>query len=115
MFEIITKTPITKGLMWPPIVIGCILILICICSIIYTTVKRKDCSKVLFYCAFAGIPILYTSMAICTIFFPVETGRYEYTAKLNEDLTVVEFAEFQETYTDIEYIGDDVWRFKDKQ
>lgn len=115
MFEIITKTPITKGLMWPPIVIGCILIIICFCSIIYATVKRKDCSKVLFYLFFIGLPILYTSVPICTIFFPVETGRYEYTAKLSEDLTVVEFAEFQETYTDIEYIGDNVWRFKDKQ
>lgn len=115
MFEVITKTPITRGLIWPPIVIGCILIAVCISYLVCATVKRKDCSNVLFYCTFAGIPILFLSMAICTWFFPVETGRYEYTAKLNENLTVVEFAEFQETYTDIEYIGDNVWRFKDKE
>ena len=115
MFEVITKTPITKGLIWPPIVIGCILMAVCICCIVYTTVKRKDCSNILLYCVLAGMPLLYLSMAICTLFFPVETGRYEYIAKLNEDLTIVEFAEFQETYTDIEYIGDNIWRFKDKE
>ena len=84
-------------------------------SVIYTTVRRKDCSNILLYCVFGGMPILYLSMGICTWFFPVETGRYEYTAKLDEDLTVLEFAEFQETYTDIEYIGDNIWRFEDKK
>ena len=39
MFEIITKTPITTALKWPPVVIGCILIIVCISSIIYTTVN----------------------------------------------------------------------------
>ena len=115
MFEVITKTPITRGLVWPVIVVGCILIAVCIFSIIYTTKTKKDCSKALFYCVFAGLPILYLSMGICTWFFPVETGRYEYTATLNENMSIVEFAKFQQDYEDIEYIGDNVWRFKDKE
>lgn len=118
--NIITKEAITRGLSWPPIVIGCIGILFCLWVFAYLIfhkhIKGDYMERVikLLVHAFAILPIMLISMGICTVFFHVETGRYEYTATLDHEMTITEFEEFQSTYDDIKF-EDGVWYFKDKE
>lgn len=112
---IITKEAITRGLAWPPVVIGAVCITImCVQLVRFGITKNAD---VLFNwmisITFIGIPVLFTSMAVCSIFFPVETGRYKYSGILDSDMSTVEFEEFNQTYSNIVF-KDGVWYWEDK-
>lgn len=115
--DIITKEAITRGLAWPPLIFAAIGIGFALSVFAVLFVKpRKYLDKCynLMLCAAACIPVMLVTMLICTIFFPVETGHYTYTATLDREMTITEFEEFQQSYDNITY-EDGVWYFEDKR
>ena len=119
---IISQEAITKGLTWPVVVVGAIGILFVIAGLIFTIpdIKRGDTTisserpiNLLIHAA-AVVPILFLTMIICTLFFPVETGRYKYEGTLDPSMTIVEFEEFQQDYNNVRF-EDDVWKWEDKE
>lgn len=114
--NIITQEAITRPLIWPVLVIGVIGILFALSIIIVLIIRPKDWyerTKRLFYHAYACIPLMIVTEIICAIYFPVATGRYKYTGILDDDMTIVEYVEFQEAYANIKY-EDGLWYWEDK-
>lgn len=118
--NIITQEAITRPLLWPVIVVGCIAIAFAIAGLVWTIIrdlKRTyvfDHSMNLISCAACMIPIVFVTMAICSIWFPVETGRYKYEGTIDPNMTIAEFEEFSQQYTNIRF-EDGVWKWEDKQ
>ena len=113
--NIITQEAITQGLLWPVIAAGCVLILFILVSLIYFLIKHNEryMCNALVYGTFIGIPLLLVTMLICGTFFPVETGKYKYSGTLSDEMSVAEFGEFNETFTNIRY-EDGIWYWEDK-
>lgn len=118
--NIITQEAITRPLMWPSVLVGCIAIGFVIAGLVWTTIgsiRRIDVDK---HCAncFAHIviliPALFVTMAICSIWFPVETDRYKYEGTLDPNMTIVEFEEFNQQYDNVRF-EDGVWKWEDKK
>lgn len=118
--NIISQETITEGLKWPPVIFAFIGLLFCFAAfgylIFHKYIKGDYLDRVakLLMHAMACIVLMMLTMGICSIFFPVETGRYKYSGTLDDDMTIVEFKEFQETYTNIEY-KDGIWYWEDKE
>lgn len=113
--NIISQEAITRGLIWPPVVIGIFAILIMFTFVILSFVKKDlDLCVKGFIIALALYPVMLLSMLVCNKCFPEETGRYKYTATLDPEMTITEFEEFQQTYDDIR-CEDGVWYFEDKE
>ena len=112
---IISQEAITRGLMWPPVVVGILAILILI-SFYVTSLVKKDFEIVVkgFLVTMCMIPIMMLTMFVCNVFFPVETGRYKYEGTLDPDMTIVEFEEFQQQYSNVRF-EDGVWKWEDKE
>lgn len=110
--EIITKEEITTGSMWPSILIVGIMAII---LLIAAFKKNVDYFATTFaICFFIGVPILLLTLGFSNTLFPVGTGRYKYTAKVDETkVTIAEFREFMESYDDITY-ADGLYSFVDK-
>lgn len=64
--------------------------------------------------ALALSPVMLICMFVCNIFFPVETGRYKYEGTLDPEMTIVEFEEFQQQYSNVRF-EDGVWKWEDKE
>ena len=114
---IISQEAITAGLMWPTLVVGIAGILFALTPILYLIIKPKnvyDRIVYLFYHAAACIVIMMITNAICALYFPVETGRYKYEGTLDPDMTIVEFEEFQQQYSNVRF-EDGVWKWEDKE
>ena len=117
--NIISQEAITRGLEWPPIVIGIIGILFVLYAFILLFKFRNDVDKATKHCvnlfthAFVCIVLLVIAEGVCTLFFPVETGRYKYEGTLDPDMTIVEFEEFQQQYSNVRF-EDGVWKWEDK-
>lgn len=114
--NIITQEAITEALLWPILVIGIIGILFALSALIILEIHPKDWwERVNRLCIhfIVCMPLMIVTAVICTIFFPVETGRYKYMGTLDDDMTIVEYKEFQETYTNIKY-EDGLWYWEDK-
>ena len=118
--NIITQEAITKPLGWPVVVVACIAIGFVIAGLVWTTVgsiKRiyvdKHCANC-FAHAIILIPVLFVTMAICSIWFPVETDRYKYEGTLDSDMTIVEFEEFSQQYANVRF-EDGLWKWEDKE
>ena len=118
--NIITQEAITQPLRWPAIVVGCIGIVFAIACLVSSMIGEIEkiyvfdrCIKLLIHATFM-IPILFITMAICEIWFPVETGRYKYEGTLDPDMTIVEFEEFSQQYEDVRF-EDGVWKWEDKE
>lgn len=111
--NIITQEEITTYTQWPMYIIAFIAIVFCIIGLCFTS---KDIQKSFnwFYYATACIPLMILALTICSIFLQHPTGRYEYTATLDPEMTLVEFEEFKQAYDDI-YYKDGIWHFKDKE
>lgn len=114
--NILTQEPIMRGLVWPPVVIGVFGMLTTVFSLCYFCLYKKDHDKTVkgYIAAFSTLPLMLTAMLICTVFFPVETGRYKYSGTLDDNMTIVEYKKFQDTYTNIRYV-DNVWYWEDKE
>ena len=114
---IISQEAITRGLFWPTLVVGIAGILFASASIVYLIIKPKnvyDRILYLFYHAAACIVVMMFTSSICSLCFPVETGRYRYEGTLDPDMTIVEFEEFQQQYSNVRF-EDDVWKWEDKE
>ena len=118
--NIITQEAITRPIVWPVVVTGCIGICFVIAGLIWATVgltKQVDVEKHCANCfahAACMIPMLFITMTICAIWFPVETGRYKYEGTLDSDITIVEFEEFFQQYDNVRF-EDGLWKWEDKQ
>lgn len=118
--NIITQEVITKPLAWPVVVVGCIGIAFAIGALIWSIIGQATRTYVEDHCvnllshAACMIPIMFVTMAICSIFFRVETDMYKYTGTIDDEISAVEFAEFYATYDDIKFI-DGVWMWEDKE
>ena len=114
--NIITKEAITRGLEWPPLIpaIAGIAFALSILVVLIVCPKRVYgiCINLMLH-AFACLSLMLITMGICTAFFPVETGRYKYTATLDPEMTIVEFEKFQQSYNNIQ-CENGVWYFEDK-
>ena len=119
---IISQEAITRGLWWPVVVVGIIGILFVLAGLIFTIPDmlkgRPELSSErpinLLTHAAAVVPVLFLTMLICSVFFPVETGRYRYEGTLDPDMTIVEFEEFQQQYSNVRF-EDGVWKWEDKE
>jgi hypothetical protein len=101
--NIISKEAITKPLQWPPVIIGVLAILGLIGVLIWATLTRnmsEPITLVLLYgIGLCGLVLLLITCAVCSIFFRVPTGNYEYTATIDKNnITVAEYEEFIEKY-----------------
>ena len=115
--NIISQEAITRPLQWPVHLIGTIGILFAVSILVVLGVKPYrmfDIAENLIYHTVVCVLLMFITMMVCSIFFPVETDRYRYEGTLDPDMTTVEFAEFQETYTNITF-KDGVWYFEDKE
>ena len=113
---IISQEAITRGLLWPPLVVGIAGILFALAPILYLIIKPKnvyDRIIYLFYHAATCIVLMMLTCSICSYWFPVETGRYKYEGTLDPEMTIVEFEEFQQKYSNVRF-EDDVWKWEDK-
>ena len=119
--NIISQEAITTGLLWPVLVVGAVALFFILWSLILCV---KEINKGHMYITddkpirllsygFACVPIMFFTILICTIFFPVETGRYKYEGTLDPDMTIVEFEEFQQQYSNVRF-EDGVWKWEDK-
>ena len=117
--NIITQEAITKPVVWPVVVVLCIAIAFTIGGFVWLIigqVKRTyvdDHSINILVHAACMIPITLITMAICSIWFPVETGRYKYEGTLDPNMTIVEFEEFSQQYDNVRF-EDVVWKWEDK-
>ena len=119
--NIITQEAITQPLFWPILVVGCIAIAFTIAGLVRAIIGDiigdiyvYDHCINLFVHAACMIPILFVTMSICSIWFPVETGRYKYEGTLDPNMTIVEFEEFNQQYTNVRF-EDGVWKWEDKE
>ena len=112
---IISQEAITRGLWWPPVVVGILAIVILI-SFYVTSLIKKDFEIVVkgFLVTICFMPVMMLTMHICNLFFPVETDRYRYEGTLDPDMTIVEFEEFQQQYSNVRF-EDGVWKWEDKE
>lgn len=115
--NIISQEAITQPLGWPTHLVGTIGLLFALSVFVILLIQPSrmfDIIENLFYHAVACIVLMLGTLIICSVFFPIETGRYKYEGTLDPDMTTVEFAEFQEAYTNITF-KDGVWYFEDKE
>ena len=112
---IISQEAITRGLWWPPVIIGVIAILNIVVFTIIGNIKRDiDICITGLLITLALSLVMSISMFVCKIFLPVETGRYKYEGTLDPDMTIVEFEEFQQQYDNVRF-EDGVWKWEDKK
>ena len=112
---IISQEAITRGLWWPPVIIGVVALLLLIVFTIVGIIKHRVniCLKGDIV-AFALFLVMMICMGVCNIFFPVETGRYKYEGILDPEMTIVEFEEFQQQYDNVRF-EDGIWKWEDKE
>ena len=114
---IISQEAITQGLFWPTLIVGVVGILFVSIAMLYLIIKPKNMHAriiYLFYHAVVCMGLMLITSAICSWFFPVETGRYRYEGTLDLDMTIVEFEEFQQQYSNVRF-ENDVWKWEDKE
>lgn len=99
--NIIAKEEITTCVGFPVYIVGALAIIGIIGTMLYFT-KTKDFDKTvkgLAVFGFGGMVSMVITMLICSIFFTVPTGRYKYTASIDEDkITLAQYNEFLEQY-----------------
>lgn len=117
---VISQEAITQPLFWPGIVVGCIGLAFAIAGLVVLSIgvvnriNLYDHSIILIVHAVCMIPIMLVTMAVCSIWFPVETGRYKYEGTLDPEMTIVEFEEFQQQYSNVRF-EEGVWKWEDKE
>ena len=119
--NIINQEAITRPLVWPVVVVGCIGIAFAIAALVvlfighikYKFYYENYAIKLLMHAA-ALIPIMLVTMAICSIWFQKETGRYRYEGTLDPSMTIVKFEEFTQQYDNVRF-EDGVWKWEDKE
>lgn len=114
---IISQEVITRGLWQPPLIPAIIgmLFAVSIFFVLFFCPKRVyDISMKLMLHAIVCIGLFMITTTICNIFFPVETGRYKYKGTLDTEMTIVEFEEFQQKYSNVRF-EDGVWKWEDKE
>lgn len=114
--NIITQEEITTYTQWPAHIVAFLAIVFCIvalCVLDNSFESVQKCFRWLYH-AIACLPLMLFTFALCSIFLQYPTGRYEYTATLDPEMTIVEFEEFQQTYDDV-YYEDGIWHFEDKE
>ena len=115
---VISQEAITKPLLWPVIVVASVGALFAIAASVaitndHTTIADKRPINLLVH-ASACVPLMFLTMLICALWFPVETGQYKYEGTLDPDMTIVEFEEFSQQYANVRF-EDGLWKWEDKQ
>ena len=112
---IMSPEAITRGLMWPPVVVGILAILILISFYVKSLIKKDlEIAVKGFLVTMCMMLVMLLTMFVCNVFFPVETGQYKYEGTLDPDMTIVEFEEFQQQYSNVRF-EDGVWKWEDKE
>ena len=114
---IISQEAITRGLWWPPLIPAIIGILFALSIFVILFICPKKvydiCVKLMLH-AIVCLGLFMVMTGICNFFFPVETGRYKYEGTLDPEMTIVEFEEFQQHYSNVRF-EDGVWKWEDKE
>ena len=76
-------------------------------------VRNQKMFNIVTTIAIAMIPLLIIALLIGNL-FKVGTGRYSYTGTLDDAMTLQEYRQFEEKYTNIRY-NDGVWYWEDKE
>lgn len=114
---IISQKAITRGLWWPPLIplsIGLLFAVSIFFVLLFCPKRVYDISMNLMLHAIVCGGLFTITTAICSIFFPVETCRYKYEGALDPEMTIVEFEEFQQQYSNVRF-EDGVWKWEDKE
>lgn len=117
---IISQEAITSGLWWPPLIPATIGILFFMSSFFILAFCRNclkrayDVSMKLMLHAIVCFGLFIITAEICNFFFPVETGRYKYEGTLDPNMTIVEFEEFHQQYSNVRF-EDGVWKWEEKE
>ena len=118
---IFTQTEITD---YPKWIVASILLL-CIIAVIIAWVvclksQKKDPDKAYKHFIDTLLIIIAVGLVLSTIFGVISctllrypTGKYRYSGDLPDDMTIVEYEEFQQTYTNVKY-EDGIWYWEDK-
>ena len=110
--EIITKEVIREPNMLV-YAISCMMIILglIILAIIVAKKPEEDWCGLILFCIVLSALLVCGVYALCTTVFAIPTDRYEYTAKIDESVSLVEF---YDDYTNIRY-EDGIWHFEDKE
>lgn len=118
---IFTQTEITD---YPKWIVAAILLL-CIVAIIISWVvcllrQKKDPDKAYEHFINTLLTITVAELVLSIIFGVISctllrypTGKYKYSGDLPDDMTIVEYEEFQQTYTNVKY-ENGIWYWEDK-
>ena len=114
--NIITQEEITTYTQWPAHIVAGAAIIFCFIGLLTLGNTFESCQRCFrwLYHAIACLPLMLFTFALCSIFLQHPTGRYEYTATLDPEMTLVEFEEFQQSYDNV-YYEDGLWHFTDKE
>ncbi len=110
--EIITKETVIESnitIFW--IIMGIIVISLLIIGIYSIVTNNLKCGKPMIIIVLGSIPLMLLVGWLCCTVFAIQTDRYEYTAKIDESVSLVEF---YDNYTNIEY-RDGIWHFEDRK
>ena len=113
--NIISKEAITTCIGWPVYVVGALAIAGVIGTLWYFINTKNYDKAVKGFVIFGagGLVVMVFTMAICSIFFKVPTGRYKYEATIDkEQMTVAEYEEFMNAYSH-SYCKDGIYYFED--
>lgn len=114
---IISQEAITRGLWWPPLIPAIIGTLFVLTAILYCIIKPKNMYDRIGYLlchSAACIVLMMLTCVICSLCFQVETGQYKYEGTLDPEMTIVEFEEFQQQYSNVRF-EEGVWKWEDKE
>ena len=112
--NIISKEAITSFKQWPAHVVGFIIILSIIIITIYSCKSKNiDILVDLGLIIMVGGTILFLiTYGLCSLFYRYDTGRYKYTATLDDSYSI---NEIYENYTNISYDENtNIYTFEDK-
>ena len=113
---IISQEAITKGSIWPVTIAGLITITVLIGALIDLAISHNAHRTITITANAACFGILaILLMAILTVsIFQVPTGRYRYEGTFDPDMTITEFEEFQEQYSNVRF-EEGIWKWEDKE
>ena len=113
---IISQEAITKGSMWPVTIVGVITMAVLIGALIDLSISHNAHRTITITAnaaCFGTLAMLVMAILTASV-FQVPTGRYRYEGTFDPEMTIVEFEEFQEQYSNIRF-EDGIWKWEDKE
>lgn len=98
--NIISKEEIFTCVQWPICVVAAISIIgMFVCYGIFLKTRKDSIINTLIAFAVGGVIGILVAGMICSIFFRIPTGKYEYEATIDaENMTVQQYEEFLDAY-----------------